>query len=124
MNSEDAFGADSKSRARGACDGWGLRYRCAALHGQGEDLDSVRIRAVCSGNGEEVNTSRSSRGRAAQGGRAIVMRHKCHASRQATSVAEGGFRLSISGCNCECTCCSDNKSGIIDAGDKRRSRNR
>jgi len=124
MNSEDAFRADGKSGARGTCDGWGMRYRCGALHGQGEHLDRIRREAVCSGDGKRVNTLRSRRRRAAQGGRAIVTRYKCYASRQAASEAKGRLRLSISGCNCERVCGSDDKSGIIDAGDKRRSRNR
>ena len=72
MNSKGAFCADGKSGAGGARDGWGMRYRCGVLHGQGEDLDRVRMRTVCCSDGKKVNTFRSSRRCAAQGGRAIV----------------------------------------------------
>ena len=54
MNSEDAFRADGKSGARGTCDGWGMRYRCGALHGQGEHLDRIRREAVCCDPGAGV----------------------------------------------------------------------
>ena len=124
MNSEDAFRARGKGRARRARDGRGMCYRCNPLHSQGENLDGVWIRAVCCSDGKKVNALRSKHGRAAQGGGAIVMRCKGYSSRQVAGEAERAFRMSISGCNSERICGSDDKSGIIDAGDKRRSCNR
>ena len=77
--------------------------------------------AVCSGDGEKVNTLRTSRRRAAQGGRAIVTRYKCYTSRQAAGEAEGRFRYRTPSRNRKCIGCSHDKSSVVHARDAGRS---